>query len=353
LLSGSTPFDASQTLPELVTAILEKPAPSLHELRPAIPQELAAIIAKCLAKNKEERYESVAQLASALLPFAPVRARGPAERALAMAAAPLAKPRFDVIEGGARLAAGESPGVGAELLGHPSNSQVVTLKGDPLGSMAPSALDVSASPQAKDTWRRSALGLGGAAAALVVVLIVWVAAGSGPGQASKTAASPSPAPQAANAPAAPVTVPASPIAVPGPVVDLADLEVRVSPSSAQITIDGESVTGNPFHGRYAKDGATHFIRASAFGFRTKTKQVSLTSSVVLDLSLDVVATWPDVSAAPRSTRSGASAAGSARRGAANPARVDAPAVPASVAVNPAGGRAPLHPIETANPYQNQ
>jgi hypothetical protein len=84
LLAGRAAFDASQTLPEIVTAILEKPAPSLHALRAEVPEELAAIVTRCLAKDREARFQSAGEVAMALLAFAPPRARVPAERAAAM-----------------------------------------------------------------------------------------------------------------------------------------------------------------------------------------------------------------------------------------------------------------------------
>jgi serine/threonine protein kinase len=90
LLAGRAAFDASQTLPELVTAILENPAPSLRKLRPEIPEELGAIVTRCLAKDREMRFQSAGDLAMALLAFAPARARVPAERAASM------KPAFVV-----------------------------------------------------------------------------------------------------------------------------------------------------------------------------------------------------------------------------------------------------------------
>jgi serine/threonine protein kinase len=84
LLAGRAAFDASQTLPELVTAILERPAPALNTLRPEVPDGLADVVTRCLAKDRETRFQSAGEVALALLPFAPPRARVPAERAASM-----------------------------------------------------------------------------------------------------------------------------------------------------------------------------------------------------------------------------------------------------------------------------
>jgi serine/threonine-protein kinase len=85
LLSGKTAYDGARTLPELVTAILENPPPRLADLVPAAPAALTAIIARCLEKDRERRFPNAAELAVALLPFAPKRARTSVERAMAMA----------------------------------------------------------------------------------------------------------------------------------------------------------------------------------------------------------------------------------------------------------------------------
>jgi serine/threonine-protein kinase len=84
LLSGRTAYDAAQTFPELVAAILEKPAPRLAEIAPNVDADLAAVVDRCMAKDREQRIASAAELAMALLPFAPKRARAAVERAIAV-----------------------------------------------------------------------------------------------------------------------------------------------------------------------------------------------------------------------------------------------------------------------------
>jgi serine/threonine-protein kinase len=86
LLTGRTAFEPS-LLPELVSAIMHQPPAPVRHLRPDVPPELAAVIERCLAKDREARFASAADLAHALLPFAPESARGVAERAATMAPA--------------------------------------------------------------------------------------------------------------------------------------------------------------------------------------------------------------------------------------------------------------------------
>jgi serine/threonine-protein kinase len=84
LLAGRTAYDTAQTLPELITAILEMPTPRLTDSLGNAPPELASIVARCMAKGREERFANTAELAIALMPFAPKRARADVERAIAV-----------------------------------------------------------------------------------------------------------------------------------------------------------------------------------------------------------------------------------------------------------------------------
>jgi len=69
LLVGRTPFE-EDTLPRLCVAIATKEPRKLRERMPA-PEELEAVISQCLRKDPEERFQNVAELATALAPFAP------------------------------------------------------------------------------------------------------------------------------------------------------------------------------------------------------------------------------------------------------------------------------------------
>jgi serine/threonine-protein kinase len=54
----------------LCTAILDRPAPSARAVRPEVPEALDAILRRCLAKNRADRFASIGDLAEALEPFA-------------------------------------------------------------------------------------------------------------------------------------------------------------------------------------------------------------------------------------------------------------------------------------------
>ncbi len=70
LLVRDPPFNADSPL-ALLAAVVSDPLPSVRDTRPDVPVELEAVIAKCLEKNPDNRYQTVSELADALLPFAP------------------------------------------------------------------------------------------------------------------------------------------------------------------------------------------------------------------------------------------------------------------------------------------
>jgi serine/threonine-protein kinase len=71
LLAGKPPFVADSMV-QLSVVVREKEPPPLE----GIPDELANVITKCLAKDPTARYESVAALVAELAPFAPEDAKG-------------------------------------------------------------------------------------------------------------------------------------------------------------------------------------------------------------------------------------------------------------------------------------
>lgn len=68
LLTGVPPFDGDG-VGEIFAAILEQEPPPLDRRTNAIPPELAAVVLRCIRRNPAERWEDVAQLASAIAPF--------------------------------------------------------------------------------------------------------------------------------------------------------------------------------------------------------------------------------------------------------------------------------------------
>ena len=68
LLTGHPPFDAP-SLYELLQAHHSMDAKPLNFIRPGVPAELAAVVAKMLAKEPERRFQEPKEVAQALTPF--------------------------------------------------------------------------------------------------------------------------------------------------------------------------------------------------------------------------------------------------------------------------------------------
>jgi serine/threonine-protein kinase len=72
-MSNAPAFD-SETLPGICAQVLSQEPRPIRELAPHIPDRLAAIIDRCMRKNRDERFANVAELAEALAPFGTERA---------------------------------------------------------------------------------------------------------------------------------------------------------------------------------------------------------------------------------------------------------------------------------------
>ena len=69
LLAGHPPFDDSGSQDRLRRKFTSDPTP-IHQLRPDVPVELSAVIAKMLAQHPDDRYPSALDAADALAPWA-------------------------------------------------------------------------------------------------------------------------------------------------------------------------------------------------------------------------------------------------------------------------------------------
>ena len=69
LLTGKVPFPGGTTLEKLIRQSTEEPRP-VDEVRPDVPDEVAAILRTMMAKNPGDRYQSPQELADALMPHA-------------------------------------------------------------------------------------------------------------------------------------------------------------------------------------------------------------------------------------------------------------------------------------------
>jgi serine/threonine-protein kinase len=63
---SSRPLFQGKTLGQLLAAHRSEPPPALTGLRPDVPTDLAAVVARCLAKDPHDRFQSAADLDRAL-----------------------------------------------------------------------------------------------------------------------------------------------------------------------------------------------------------------------------------------------------------------------------------------------
>ncbi len=68
LLTGHPPFMAD-TIAQLCAMILLNPPPRITEARPDLPQSFEAVLARCIHKDPDQRFQNVGQLSDALAPF--------------------------------------------------------------------------------------------------------------------------------------------------------------------------------------------------------------------------------------------------------------------------------------------
>jgi eukaryotic-like serine/threonine-protein kinase len=81
LCTGQTPF-AADSIPAVCHLVMnESPTPP-RTFAPDLPEELEAIIARCLEKNPDARFADISEFAAALAPFGSPDAQSYAERAL-------------------------------------------------------------------------------------------------------------------------------------------------------------------------------------------------------------------------------------------------------------------------------
>jgi serine/threonine-protein kinase len=80
LVTGRTPFVAD-TVPQLCSAVLTDKPPPARNFRPDIPEELEAVLVRCLQRERGSRFPDVGALAAALAPFVPMgETTGPLRR---------------------------------------------------------------------------------------------------------------------------------------------------------------------------------------------------------------------------------------------------------------------------------
>jgi serine/threonine protein kinase len=178
LLTGTPPFKAPSVM-EIFELILAG-APPLRRALPSAPEGLEAIILKCLQRDRAQRFDNVAELAAALVPFGPAGARESADRSARILRVnsgkgstppppPLAAPRLTGSGTPAALVDGKKlePPAAASLPEAPVAGKSASIPGDANASQGP--WNRTGEPTQRRS-SRSILAIGGA-------LVIAVAAG--------------------------------------------------------------------------------------------------------------------------------------------------------------------------------
>jgi serine/threonine-protein kinase len=241
LLTGRPPFQA-HAVTELAIKVANEPAPRLVSILPDAPAGLDAVVARCLEKDRTQRYQTVAELAVALEPFGSRRAHVSVEAIVGTLAQgdPATSAKGPL--GARRTPLGSSP----DLSVNPRSS---TISGDetaPLyvndttpASLAQTALDTS---QARKRPSRAVYAVAGGAVLVSLVVAARWSSSSAPALASAplpvaSLASPAPPPAPAAGPSSdPVASspppPAQPAVAPDPIASATPAVAAVAPSSS-------------------------------------------------------------------------------------------------------------------------
>jgi serine/threonine protein kinase len=177
LLTGKVPF-AATTITEACAAILEAPFVPVSEYRKDLPPGFEEALDRCLSRDMGARFQNMAEVAIAFMPFAPRRARVCAERAAeALRAAKL------IDESALRFSTAPPPSdqnlvstsVSPQMRSVPASPRVPSFS---VGSRAPVLLEPSAAatgalPAADASGGRSKLVFGAVLGALATAALLF------------------------------------------------------------------------------------------------------------------------------------------------------------------------------------
>ncbi len=179
LLCGKPPFEAN-TVPALCAKIIADQPPSLSELRPEVPTGLAAVVARCLEKERDDRYPTVAELALDLARFAAERSLVSVDRVARITDGPkLALTGGRVSRGSMADTVASTPGMidVAEDAHRWPPSPVEAATGGEQAQTQNAAVLTQTTPSSRVVRRRSRLASVAGLATLVVfgVALLWIA----------------------------------------------------------------------------------------------------------------------------------------------------------------------------------
>jgi serine/threonine-protein kinase len=246
LTSGSQPYEVEE-LGELLASILEREPTPLASRRAEIPPDFCDIVHRCLAKNRDWRFQNVAELAAALAPYAGNEGTVLAERVRrALAAGAESKPRASLADNSGSLpavAAVTGPGVHSQPAAAARSDAANVPAGARVDAPAPQAPVVTGTALTHSTSRRigrrrSVTWVAGGAGllcgiAIAATLVVSARHRTPPRAVPASSLAPTPAPPQPAAPASVVPLPEEPPAPPAPSASVAHAPSAAPSASAR------------------------------------------------------------------------------------------------------------------------
>ena len=330
----------------ILQRLLAGEIPTARSVKAEVPEALDEIIQKALSHQREDRYETAADLQLAVEGYLEsigerVHERDVGKLIVSYFEADRAKIKGIIDE---QLRSKGNAGIDVAALpiidtsthsgsgpasGRSSSSSIsgasggkVEIIGAGSGSSpsysGQSALFTSSGPAPGDGPARSRRGLvaaGAVAAGAVLAVVFW--------QMTKSPAQPTAAADGGSASAVVPATTAPSTKAPG----ATDVEVSVSarPPEAKIYLDDKLLAGNPWKGKLQKDGASHTIRIEAAGHVTKTDTLTFERDRMMDI---VLAKEPD-----------------------KPTKTHVAAPPPPPPETPRPGKKPLRTLDSSNPYK--
>jgi serine/threonine-protein kinase len=174
LLTGKPPFASAQSLIDKLIAHTEDAPPPIRELRPDLPEGVAVVLEKLLAKKPDDRYDTAADVAVAIQPF--IRAGAEIE------------PKPNELEAVAAPASGFGIGEDEGDTGPVARERTLTESERSRKSKRLRRL------KARPWWEKTGVKIGAAVLLplIVVIAIIIVGKAKGPSAADSTKAQPNP-----------------------------------------------------------------------------------------------------------------------------------------------------------------
>jgi serine/threonine protein kinase len=300
---------------EKLWALVSNEIPRASEIKPWVPPELDEICARAMAWNRDERYPNAGAMQQDLERYLVSTGMNVTAREVGSCVSELfredrantnsvieahiarlrggtvVREKLPIIDVASRSVGSPTPSGERAMTRPPFDPENVTSPDTPSARMADDASSASEARRPVQPRRDLRPVIITAVAGVVVgIIVIFLVARLTHDASPVTRAEPAPpAPQALPvAPTQPPAVVQAPPAQPAPPPrpPMIDVEIRVSPGTATVSIDGNMVDGNPFSKHYPVDSETHHVRAGAPGYVAKSVSVAFNANVTLDISLE-------------------------------------------------------------------